>query len=132
MDKRCLRAANVATIWSMIISLIVLVFFNGIFQHHPFSLILCFATMYGIGTHMGFCMGYTYKTVPFSLSLLILIAVNFAFIILPIILKREGSYGLNMSIFFNFAYCGHIGKGKTLYNHLEKENHTDDDYPEKK
>lgn len=121
MDKRCLISANASAIWSTIIALILLLILNAITKLHSFPVLLCFAIIYGIGTHLGYCIGFNFTIIPRSLAILIVIVINFIFLILPIVSKQDNYYGLNMAIFFNFAYIRHLSDGRALYVKLEKE-----------
>jgi len=75
---------------------------------------------------MGFCLGFSYKSIPASLPLFLVIAINAAFIFLPVISKQEGAYGINLAILFDFAYMSETKKGRAFFDKLEKEEESDD------
>lgn len=122
MDKRCLAIATGVAVLNAIIAMVVLLIFNAIFRTHTFYILVCFSSLYGIGTHLGYSLGFHYKIIPKSLPLFIVIALNFLFIILPLISKQDGSFGINMAIFFDFAFMGNIKKGRSYFDKLEKED----------
>ncbi len=125
MDKQCLIKSTKEAIRATIIAILVLLIFNGIFKEYTLPILLSFSLIYGMGAHLGFCMGFNYKIIPFSVPLILVIAVNFLFIFIPLLIKQEFDYGLNMAIFFNMAYIAKSKPGKTFYNKLYGDKNTD-------
>lgn len=127
MDKRCFAIATYVALSNAIIALVVLIIFNEIFRTHTFYTLVSFASLYGIGSHLGYSLGFHYKIIPKSLPLLIVIALNFLFIILPVISQQESSFGINMAIFFDFAFMGTIKKGRAYFEKIEEEDNESKD-----
>lgn len=123
MNKRCLKKATKEAILAVFVALFVMLLLNTIFQAYPLTQLIIFSLMYGVGTHMGYYIGFNYKIIPAYFVLLVLLIVNVMLIVTPIITQKELNFdSLQMAIFFNMAYSRCLSHGRAFFKKLQDDD----------
>ena len=124
MDKRCFTMATFESITSSVV-IFTLCFLINCFAHlYTIPLILIFTLFHGIGSHLGFCMGYMSKTYSSIKLILIPILLNAIIIFIPLLFVKENEnhFELSGAIFFTMSYVGKLSNGRNYFVKTNPEN----------